>query len=260
MALGRTLLASCAGWAAFLGIGWSSTQFLSSATPTPPPPPPRLVGIIEPVESGSETILADAIRQLEKNPWLAVEIHQRKTDQGKWSAEGALQRGPNGCARLELTIRSGELPPSRCTMVSDGRVLAQVIAVADRKPDINGWQLPTGDDREVMLTRYGCGGPLPVLRRLAKSVTTWDVRHRRVDERVFVEVTGILAGGADPDGSRVARLTFDPRTSWLERVEWWSDPPESGGKLVFEQEYRQPRLGRELSIEECARVFSYRDE
>ena len=185
--------------------------------------------------------------------WLAVKIRQRRpgTD-AKWLAEGTLQRGPNGCSRLTMSYRSGASETHSSEMISDGRVLAQVIHRPGKEP--GNRQLGVvgiHGKREELLDKYGCGGPYALLRHLAGRVATWQLGHVRQGDRVLVQTTGEFVDQPDKVTAqrRVVRLSFDAATFWLERVEWWSDQPESGGRLLWNQEYLEPRIGEALSLE-----------
>src|ERR1019366_5042318 len=58
--------------------------------------------------------------------WMKTKIRQTMTDAGSnFVAEGFLQRGPNHCARLEMTIDTNG-QRGRLLVVSDGAAIAQV--------------------------------------------------------------------------------------------------------------------------------------
>jgi hypothetical protein len=235
----------------------------------PAAPTAQLVGI-EPIESTGASVVADAVERHARVDWLAVKIRQRQSGtEPHWTAEGILQRGPNGCTRLTMSYRNGDNQTHSSEMICDGRVLAQVIHRPGRGPEINGWELPaTAEGREEILNKYGCGGPSALLRHLAGRIPKWEVRRLRQGDRLRVQTTGVLVeqpeketfSGKIPAQKKVIRLSFDASTLWLDRVEWWSDLPEAGGRLLWEQEYLDPRIGQALSLEECARVFSYQGE
>jgi hypothetical protein len=286
MSTARTLVVTCAGWGVYVTWSWFLTAPLASAPastasttsalstsfaksdPSPPTVAAHLVGIVEPIEeSGSKTV-AEAADRLSRIDWLAVKIRQRQpASEPRWLAEGMLQSGPNGCTRLVMSYKSGDRETHSSEMICDGRVLAQVIHHPGQGPEIAGWELPKSPAaREEMLNKYGCGGPHALLNHLASRVTTWTVAHVRQGDRDHVQTTGVFLEDAPKDAMgrklapqrKVVRLSFEAATLWLDRLEWWSDAPDAGGQLLWEQEYLEPRIGEALSLEECARLFSYR--
>jgi hypothetical protein len=228
----------------------------------------HLVGTIEPVDNSGPQIIADAADRLRRIEWLSVKIRQRQpAAEPRWLAEGSLQRGPNGCTRLVMSYRSGDRETHSSEMICDGRVLAEVIHRPGTGPEIAGWELPKSPaGREEMLNKYGCGGPHALLRHLASQVPSWTVAHVRQGDRELVQTTGVFfeeapkqtMGKKLPPTRKVIRLSFEAGTLWLDKVEWWSDLPDAGGQLLWEQEYLEPHINEALSLEECANAFSYR--
>ena len=286
MSTARTLLVTCAGWGVYVTGTWFLTAPLASApamttsarpplsTPLSAPDPApttvaaHLAGTIEPIEMSGPQTIAEAADRLSRIDWLAVKIRQRQpAAEPRWIAEGTLQRGPNGCTRLVMSYRSGDRETHSSEMICDGRVLAQVIHHPGTGPEIAGWELPKSPEgREEMLNKYGCGGPHALLRHLASQVSSWTVAHVRQGDRELVQTTGVFfeedskqpMGKKLPPTRKVVRLAFEAGTLWLDKVEWWSDLPDAGGQLMWEQEYLEPRIGEALSLAECERVFSYR--
>ena len=288
MSTARTLVVTCAGWGVYVTWSWFLTAPLASAPastastasttsalstslaksdPSPPAVAAHLVGIVESMEeSGSKTV-AEAADRLSRIDWLAVKIRQRQpASEPRWLAEGMLQSGPNGCTRLVMSYKSGDRETHSSEMICDGRVLAQVIHHPGQGPEIAGWELPKSPAaREEMLNKYGCGGPHALLKHLAGRVTTWTVAHVREGDRDLVQTTGIVIEDAPkpvlgqkvPPARKLVRLSFEPGTLWLARVEWWSDAPDAGGQLLWEQEYLEPHIGEALSLDECMKAFSY---
>jgi hypothetical protein len=277
----RTLIATCAGWGVYVTWSWFLTAPLASApaattsarpalvaetAPASPTPAAQLAGIVESIDAGPK-VVAEALERLSSVEWLAVKIRTRQpAAEPRALTEGTLQRGPNGCTRLVMSYRSGDRETHTSEIICDGRVLAQVIHRSSGD-DISSWDLPKSDaGRDKMLDKYGCGGPVGVLRLLSARVTTWSMAHVRQGDRDLVQTTGEFVeeptkqGAAHklPPARKTVRLSLDAATLWPCRVEWWSDAPDAGGQLLWEQEYLEPRLGEALSLEECGRVFSYR--
>ena len=277
----RTLIATCAGWGVYVTWSWFLTAPLASApasttsarpapaesiVETPSAPAAQLAGIVESIDAGPK-VIAEALERLSSVDWLAVKIRTRQpAAEPRSLTEGTLQRGPNGCTRLVMSYRSGDRETHSSEIICDGRVLAQVIHRSSGD-DIASWDLPkSAAGREKMLDKYGCGGPVGVLRLLSARVTKWSVAHVRLGDRDLVQTTGdfveeptkLATAHKLPPARKVVRLSLDAATLWPHRVEWWSDAPDAGGQLLWEQEYLEPRLGEALSLEECGRVFSYR--
>jgi hypothetical protein len=285
MSTARTLIATVAGWGVYVTWSWFLTAPLASApaattsarpalpasvaetNPSPPAVVAHLAGTVEVLETSGSKIVAEATDRLSRVDWLAVKIRQRQpAAEPRWLAEGTLQRGPNGCTRLVMSYRSGDRETHSSEMICDGKVLAQVIHHPGTGPEISGWELPKSEERrEEMLNKYGCGGPLALLRHLSSHVSSWTVTHVRQGDHDLLQATGdviedapkgILGKTAAPQ-RKVVRLSLEPATLWLSRVEWWSDTPDAGGQLLWEQEYLEPRIGEALSLEECVKAFSY---
>src|SRR5207237_10754852 len=113
-------------------------------------------------------ILASAAAALrpEKTDWLAVKIWQKQTDEEmRFEAEGRLVRGPHHCARLEMTIQTGQ----GCTevlVVSDGVGLADACRPANQPTDVNTQRFTTpsktrmtAEQIELRLSGHAHAGP-----------------------------------------------------------------------------------------------------
>ena len=71
-----------------------------------------------------------------------------------------------------------------------------------------------------MLDKYGCGGPIGVLRLLSAGVKTWSVARVRQGDRDLVQTTGEFVeeapkqanGHKSPPSRKVVRLSLDAET------------------------------------------------
>ena len=257
---------SLLAWAVFLVFGSMNAQFLSSPVAALPTPSPQIAPVPAHINLDAHAILEQAHAAVDKVEWMAVDVRQKKR-QGEtpWSSEGTLQRGPNGCCRLERAMRTGTANPNRMTVVSDGKIMARVASSAGAKPKIESWPLP--DDpaaKNAILANHGCGGPATVFAQMRASGTDWAAQPAALGDRPGVALTGMLPAqsadlqtGPDP---KSARLFLDAETLWLTRAEWWSEHPDRGGAILYEIEFLRPRVNQPLSLDECGRVFSYRAE
>lgn len=192
-----------------------------------------------------------------KMPWLKTRIRQTMCEgSSNFVAEGFLQRGPRGCARLEMQIRN-----SRVTVVSDGAIVAHVRELADTDSKVTINEL--GADVEEALPRHGCGGPFTALRQLQRCLKNGRLQTGLLGETPVIRVLGdfdpeqgILVAAANVE-IRSGCVYLDAKTLWPHRVEWWGDYSKTLRPLV-QIEFLENEIGRELSEEECVQTFSYR--
>ncbi len=194
-----------------------------------------------------------------KTPWLKTKIRQTMSDpECGCVAEGMLQRGPNQCARLSM--RTGA---RRWTVVSDGEVAAHVLECDEASAKVNVEQLPARSEstaeREAFLTAKGCGGPLAMLQKLLPFLENAKLQTGLLDDAPVIQIH-FDVNPSDKTmtiPARHANVYLDARTLWPWRVEWWGPDNENRLRSILRIEFLEPELNRELSVEECVRVFSY---
>ena len=262
MSTRSSVLISLLAWAVFLAFGSWNTQFHSSPSDTPSTPTPQIAPTPTNFHLDALALLEQAHAAVENLDWLACEVRQKKGQgESPWSSDGTLQRGPQGCCRLELAMRTGSATPGRTIVVSDGRILARIMSSGGTKPTIETWPMP--DDRptqNAVLALQGCGGPATVLAQVRARGSDWTAQPASLGDRPGLAITGQLT--AAPTAGTLpknARLFLDAETLWLSRAEWWSDQPDRS-VLLYEIEFGRPRINQPLSLDECARLFSYRAE
>lgn len=266
MSMRSSVLVSLLAWSVFLVFGSVSAPLFLTPADSSAAPSPQIAPVPNHINLDARAILEQAHIAIEKVEWLAADVRQKKRQgEARWTSEATLQRGPNGCCRLELTIHTGTTNANCLTVISDGKVMARVTRTDDTKPKVESWPLPDEPTaRSVVLANNGCGGPATVFAQMRARGADWTAQPAAVNDRPGVAVTGLLSSvttdsvlGIEP---KSARLFLDAETLWLTRAEWWSDHPERGGALLYEIEFLQPRLNQPLSHEECDRVFSYRPD
>jgi hypothetical protein len=198
--------------------------------------------------------------------WLKVDLWQRTRDgERAFESLGTLQLGPNHCARLDLTIRTGSMT-GQWLVVSDGHALAHVVQLGSDPPTVDSRLLaPAPDSKRSpgdVLREHGCGGPYPLLRDLRARCQDVAMQTGRLQNRDWVRIKGRLAAAptaSEPVAAALADFCYlylDAQTLWPGRVEWWARGTTP--RLLLEMEFRDPQVNRELSLDECIRAFSYR--
>jgi hypothetical protein len=219
-------------------------------------------------------LLQKALEKLDpqRTPWLKTKIRQTMCDvDSTFVAEGYLQRGPNHCARLEMDILSGG-KKGRLIVVSDGELIAQVNELPGMPAKVDVHKLSiTGqprDDESTLkhkhLSDKSCGGPATLLAQLRRQLQNARLQTGLLQKTPVIQIKGDLEPAAMSVCAgvkrtvRQARVYLDAKTLWPHHVEWWGgDNVETPG-LVLRIEFLDPQLNRELSVDECVRLFSYK--
>jgi hypothetical protein len=202
------------------------------------------------------------------SPWLKTKVRQTMSRFGStFVADGFLQRGPNHCARLEMTV-AGNGQGGHLLVVSDGVLLARVCAVPGEKRAPSAEPLPAAGDlaaRDEFLTARSCGGPLAVVRQLHAHLRNGKLQTGRLDDRAVIQVKGEIDSDAkcSPGFSISAHQAcayLDAKTLWPWRVEWHGRAKAGEPRQMLCVEFHDPEMDRELSAAECTRLFSYQPE
>jgi len=204
--------------------------------------------------------------------WLRARLWQRMHAwEVAFESEGTLQLGPEHCARLELTVRTGAAP-GHWLVVSDGHALAHVVQIGTDEPTVVSRLLmpepqpdqPAPPSPDESLRGLGCGGPHPLLLELRTRLRELTAQIGRLHGRPTVRIHGRLSAPAAPSGATAAAdfcyLYLDAHLLWPSRVEWWAGDRTANPRLILEMEFREPQLNRPLPLAECIRAFSYRPE
>ena len=219
-------------------------------------------------------LLRSAIDRLEpaRIAWLSARLWQRMhAGDIAFESEGTLQLGPDHCARLQLTVRTGGVP-GRWLVVSDGHALAHAVQLGDDPPTIVSRLLvpapnpeqPAPPPPDQSLRGLGCGGPRPLLVELRSRLRALTAQTGRLHGRPTVRIQGRLHPPAPPAGANAPAdfcyLYLDAHLLWPSRVEWWAGDRKTNPRLLLELEFRDPQLNRPLPLDECIRAFSYRPD
>ncbi len=217
----------------------------------------------------AEQLLAHAVETLDPQrvPWLIVKTWQKQVDdEMSFEADGRLVRGPNHCARLDMTVRR-DAEVTKVMVVSDGVGLAHACRSANQRADVKSQRFLSpaktpldGPQVEQVLSAHGCGGPHRLLMDLANKLNTMQSDSGVWHGKSVVRLTGSLkAGDSGLTGEpRLCRIYLDAQTLWPHRIEWWSPGQRGDAEHLFLQvEFREPQINQALSHEECVREFTY---
>lgn len=194
--------------------------------------------------------LDKAIERFNKDQsgWLHVKF--RQTVRGKQSsfvAQGFLQTGPRNCVRREMEVNANG-SSGRVIAVSDGQVLAKVHRVPP-SPEVATIDALPRSDTAAFLEQHGCGGPAALLRSVRGKIQNAEVHAGNLDDRAILRITGDV-----PATSSRVGLVLDGKSFMLLRYDEAFD--QNLGSLL-QIDFLDCEIGRELSVEECARMFSY---
>lgn len=248
--------------------------------PPPPDPIPETAFVAQDIELDSDTfgssvdagqLLQSAIAKLEpsRTNWLKTKIRQTMNDGiSAFVAEGYLQRGPNHCARLEMTITT-DGRDATLIVVSDGELLAEIRRLPEVEPKIDVHELPDeaqGSKREAFLNDKSCAGPVALLRQLQTHLRNGRLQTGLLEKTPVIRVKGDL----DPDAKTGLSSTvmpacqavayLDAKTLWPRRLEWWGRDMANARRMISCIEFTDAEVNRPLSTEACMRAFSYQAE
>jgi hypothetical protein len=210
----------------------------------------------------------------ERTPWLRVKTWQKQADEEvSFEADGRLVRGPNQCARLEMTIHTGAIATTAIT-VSDGVGLAHGRRVAGRAPTVTSQRFITpaktnmaAEEIDRILNAHGCGGPYCLVKELASTLKNLKMVQGTWKGNSVIRLTGTVKEDqavAEPRFTvppRICQLYLDARSLWPHRAEWWAfQEDEKNAFLLLELEFRDPVINQPLSHEDCIREFTYQPE
>ncbi len=245
---------------------WPTQPSRSSFVPQPAPVAPGLEKLDGPglLEKALAALAPNRVRWLRMKTWQKL-----ADDELSFEAEGRLVLGPNHCARLEMTCRTGP-KTGQYLVVADGVVLAQVLRLPGQSPQVSNQPLfdkETGAPAiplDQLFRDKGCAGPYPLLCELQRKLTDLQVQTGHWQNRPALLLTGNLPP-TGPAGNQFANqfampprrglLVLDPQTLWPLRLEWWGDH-----SLLLELEFRDPEINQQLAHADCVREFTYTPE
>jgi hypothetical protein len=207
------------------------------------------VRIDKEISGDAATWLDKAIKRLgdEKSAWLHVKFRQRVTGpHSNFVAEGFLQTGPKHCVHRAMEVISRGGSRGRAITVSDGVVLAKVQSIPEAPDAVVVDALPASG-AEAFLEQHGCGGPLALLRKMRGSIQNATVHAGHLEGRAVLCISSAM-----PSASSRASVLLDAESFMLVRYEETFE-----GASTLQIDFTSCEMGRELSAEECARLFSY---
>lgn len=215
----------------------------------------------------AKQLLQKALEKLDpkRSPWLKTKIRQTTTDAGSsFVAEGFLQRGPNYCARLQMTIGM----EGRLLVVSDGERVAVERKTPGEKPALEVTNMLDDESaaKDAMLCSKSCGGPQTLLEQLNRHLQDAKLQTGLLQDVPVIQIKGDLSPDAMPvcTGAMIpvrhAYIYLDAKTLWPHRLEWHGVDKTNTLRLILRMEFLEPETNRELSVEECTRLFSYHPE
>jgi hypothetical protein len=168
----------------------------------------------------------------ERAPWMRTKIRQTMSDaKCRFSAAGFLQRGPGNCARLEMEVLSHG-KRAKLLIVSDGHSVAEVKKIPD----------------------------LPAVERVTQLAPDLLQGTPVIQIKGDFNAYKLPAFAVTSSPIRIACVYLDASTLWPVQLEWWGGEKNEVACLILKIEFSDPELNRELSFEECSRLFSYRPE
>jgi len=248
--------------------------FLSGAWPGPFTPPSQNANSgfvpqtfsIDPAIIGSgihaNELLQKALEKLDPNrtTWLRTKIRQTMSDpESRFTAEGFLQRGPNHCAHLEMVIDTNG-SKARLLVVSDGTTIASVREVVGTEPTATVHAFPESSDPSVkaeFLRSMNCNGPTASLRDVLAQLRDAKLQTGMLHDRRVIQIAGEFGSATASIAVRSCQVYLDAETLWPCRIEWFG--VDAGNRVVpiMRVEYLDPEINQELSLAECAKLFSY---
>src|SRR5207302_946625 len=152
--------------------------------------------------------------------------------QVSFEADGRLVRGPNQCARLEMTVHGGSQPTTVIT-VSDGVGLARICRPAGQPAEVVTQKFttraetpPAAQEIDEILNTHGCGGPHFLLRDLEEILENLRMERGLWNGKPVIRLEGAVKENPPSEARpalwpRTCYVYLDARTLWPYRVEWW---------------------------------------
>ena len=203
----------------------------------------------------------------EKTPWMRTTLWQQMTIDAPFEAQGRLQRGPGGCARLQMIVEvRGK--KSRRLVVADGQALAECTLPAEGEERVETNPMPGNDKaltpqicrqlQDLFLREKGCGGPHAFLEETGLQLKEVILETGLYKGDPVYRLQGWLLPIMKQLPTIQVTLFFHPETLWLKRVEKRLLTQEGVAILPFLQmEFRDPVVDQPLSRAECERTFSF---
>ncbi len=111
--------------------------------------------------------------------------------------------------------------------------------------------------REKRLAAKGCGGPHALLAQFRRRLNNGKLQTGLLDGKPVIQIRGNLQPADPKKPVRLGYAYLDAATLWPHRLEWWSPDNAKASRPIVQIEFLEPEINHELSLEECARVFTY---
>jgi hypothetical protein len=231
--------------------------------------------------------LKEAISALDakRQPWVEAELWQHVDVHGVcFQADGRYYAGPENRLRMEWDIHL-ENSRGSALVVSDGRTIwdrldmgpgtAPIVRKIDLGQVVELLQAP-GITDQFRMGFWGDMGFLrmaPLLRQIEQQMVVTHHEPATWQNRPVTKLTAFWSEAVSKNLAPRNQVlpAFMPRKCylyldaehatlkyWPYRIEWWGPAPgRRDDSLLLQMEYREPKLGKALSAEEMARIFSF---
>ncbi len=229
----------------------------------------------------------DSIQRLdpERIGWMETTFWQQADVQGlTFQAEGKYLAAPDHRLRLDLHVHVGEAS-GRLEQVSDGTNLWEAIQVGSsprlvtHKVDIKQVFAALKSEKEgaevrsAFLRSQCFDGLVPLLKGIQdRMIITRQEKTRHAGKEMTrltavwsPDVENMVTRGGQPWPPYLVRRCYvyfaplgDKKVQWPYRVEWWGPaPPGTGDALIWQMEFRDPKVGQAMAADRLAREFHF---
>jgi hypothetical protein len=233
-------------------------------------------------------ILEEAVRVLDpkNHDWLETAFWQQADLQGlTFQADGKYLSGPNYRLRLDLKVHLGD-SVGNMLVVSDGTTMWERFQMGksdrgevrkmDLKKVLETVNSPNMIDqvRNEFFQNQSLAGVAPVLKNIQQQMIVTRLESSTWQGKNIVQLTLVWSEGTTksfyspnvPWQSFLPRqcvlsLAADPKSRWPYRIEWWGPAGSADGDaLLFQVEYRNPKLNQPPAKEQWEELFTFNTE
>ncbi|HEV3203376.1 MAG TPA: hypothetical protein VGY77_03285 [Gemmataceae bacterium] len=233
-------------------------------------------------------ILEEAVRVLDRknHDWLETIFWQQADLQGlTFQTEGKYLSGPNYRLRLDLKVYLGD-SAGTMLVVSDGITMWERFQIGksekgeirkmDLKKVLETVNSPNMIDqvRNEFFQKQSLAGVAPVLKNIQQQMIVTRMESMTWQGKKIVQLTLVWSEGTTKNfyspkvpwqnflpRQCVLNLDADPQSRWPHRLEWWGPAGTADGDaLLFQVEYRNPKLNQPPPKEQWEGLFTFKTE